>query len=104
MDLMEIEGIEPTNTVAEQALRQPVIERKIRALLSNSRRFQSACGAICRSRLLTITSTPRQQGRDVWEFLGQAWVAHHCGGVMQSVLPTRSLTRLALVEKTLADL
>ena len=40
-----------------------------------------------RSRLLTVTTTLRQQGRDVWEFLEQAWIAHHRGGVMPSVLP-----------------
>ena len=47
---------------------------------------QSASGAICRSRLLTVTTTLRQQGRDVWEFLEQAWIAHHRGGVMPSLL------------------
>jgi hypothetical protein len=29
----------------------------------------------------------RQQGRDVWQFLEQAWIAHHRGGVMPSLLP-----------------
>ena len=28
-----------------------------------------------------------QQGRDVWQFLEQAWIAHHRGGVMLSLLP-----------------
>jgi hypothetical protein len=46
-----------------------------------------ASGAICRSRLLTITTTLRQQGRDTWQFLEQAWIAHHRGGVMPSLLP-----------------
>ena len=78
---LEIEGIEPTNNVAERALRQSVIQRKI------SHGVQSRQGAICRSRLLTVTTTLRQQGRDVWSFLEQAWIAHHCGGVMPSLLP-----------------
>ena len=78
---LEIEGIEPTNNAAERALRQSVIQRKI------SHGVQSASGAICRSRLLTVTTTLRQQGRDVWEFLEQAWIAHHRGGVMPSLLP-----------------
>ena len=43
--------------------------------------------AICRSRLLTVTTTLRQQGRDTWQFLEQAWIAHHRGGVMPSLLP-----------------
>lgn len=80
---LEIEGIEPTNNAAERALRQSVIQRKI------SHSVQSRQGAICRSRLLTVTTTLRQQGRDVWEFLEQAWIAHHRGGVMPSLLPDR---------------
>ena len=78
---LKIKGIEPTNNVAERALRQSVIQRKI------SHGVQSRQGAICRSRLLTVTTTLRQQGRDVWVFLEQAWIAHHHGGVMPSLLP-----------------
>ncbi|QPN71316.1 IS66 family transposase [Synechococcus sp. CBW1108] len=77
---LENEGIEPTNNAAERARRQSVIQRKI------SHGVQSASGAICRSRLLTVTTTLRQQGRDVWEFLEQAWISHHRGGVMPSLL------------------
>ena len=51
---------------------------------------QSARGAVCHSRLLTVTTPLRQQGRDVWQFLEQAWIAHHRGGVMLSA-PTGSL-------------
>jgi transposase len=78
---LEIEAIEPTNNAAERALRQSVIQRKI------SHGVQSTKGAICRSRLLTVTTSLRQQGRDVWQFLEQAWIAHHRGGVMPSLLP-----------------
>jgi hypothetical protein len=86
---LEIHGFESTNNAAVdevfsagvRALLQSVIQRKI------SLGVQSASGAICRSRLLTVTTTLRQQGRDVWEFLEQAWIAHHRGGVMPSLLP-----------------
>lgn len=78
---LEIHGIEPTNNAAERALRQSVIQRKI------SLGVQSSSGAICRSRMLTVTTTLRQQGRDTWQFLEQAWIAHHRGGVMPSLLP-----------------
>jgi transposase len=78
---LETEGIEPTNNAAERALRPAVIQRKV------SHGVQSANGAICRARLLTVTTTLRQQGRDVWQFLEQAWIAHHHGGVMPSLLP-----------------
>ncbi len=78
---LETPGIEPTNNAAERALRQSVIQRKI------SHGVQSRQGAICRSRLLTVTTTLRQQGRDVWSFLEQAWIAHYGGGLMPSLLP-----------------
>jgi hypothetical protein len=78
---LEKEGIEPTNNAAERALRSSVIQRKI------THGVHSARGAICRSRLLTVTATLRQQGRDVWQFLEQAWVDHHRGGVMPSLVP-----------------
>ena len=80
---LETPGMEPTNNAAERALRPAVIHRKI------SHGVQSASGAICRSRLLTVTATLRQQGRDVWAFLEQAWVAHRLDGVMPSLLPDR---------------
>jgi transposase len=78
---LETPGIEPTNNAAERALRQSVIQRKI------SHGVQSRQGAICRNRLLTVTTTLRQQARDVWQFLEQAWIAHHRGGVVPSLLP-----------------
>jgi len=78
---LEIEGIEPTNNAAERALRPAIIQRKV------SHGVQSRQDAICRSRLLTVTTTLRQQGRDVWQFLEQAWITHHHGGVMPSLLP-----------------
>lgn len=37
--------------------------------------------------VLTVTTTLRQQGRDVWQFLQEAWMANHRGGVMPSLLP-----------------
>jgi len=80
---LEKPGIEPTNNAAERALRQSVIQRKI------SHGVQSAGGGVCRSRLLTVTATLRQQGRDVWSFLEEAWVAHRLSGVMASLLPDR---------------
>jgi hypothetical protein len=31
--------------------------------------------------------TLRQQGRDVWQFLEQDWIAQHLGGIMPALLP-----------------
>jgi transposase len=78
---LEIHGVEPATNAAERALRQSVIQRKI------SLGVQSSSGAVCRSRLLTVSTTLQQQGRDTWQFLEQAWIAHHRGGVMPSLLP-----------------
>ena len=58
-----------------------MIQRKI------SHGVQSRQGPIRRSRLLTVTTSLRQQDRDAWEFLEHAWIAHHYGGVMPSLLP-----------------
>jgi transposase len=77
---MENKGIAPTNNAAERALRESVIQRKI------SHSVQSASSAVCCNRLLTVTTSLRQQGRNVWQFLEQAWIAHHRGGVMPSLL------------------
>ena len=78
---LETCGIEPSNNAAERALRQSVIQRNI------SHGVQSRQRAICRSRLLTVTNTLRQQGRDIWGFLEHPWIAHHRNGVTPSLLP-----------------
>jgi len=86
---LEIQGIEPTNNAAVgeafsagvRALRQAVIHRKI------SHGVQSAQGALCRGRLLTVVTSLRQQGRDIWPFLEQTWITHHRGGERPSLLP-----------------
>ena len=74
------QGVEPTTNAAERALHQWVIQGTI------SHGFQSASVAICRSRLLTVTTTLRQQGREIWPFLEQAWTTQHRGGVMPSLV------------------
>ena len=74
MDLFGDGGNRASNNAAERALRQSVIQRK------TNHGAQSRQGAICHSRLLTATTTLRQQGRDVWQFLEQAWIAHTVAG------------------------
>ncbi len=78
---LDIGAIEPTNNAAERALPPAVIQRKL------SHGVQWATGAVCRARLLTLATTLRQQGRDLLQFLEQAWNAQHHGGVMPSLLP-----------------
>jgi len=79
-NFLEHPGVKPTNNAAERVLGQWVIQRKI------NHDVWTTSGDICRSRLLTVTTTLRQQGRDVWQFLEQAWITHHRGGVMPSLL------------------
>ena len=43
--LLEVHGVEPTNNASERALRQSVIQRKIRDMPSNSHDVQSSSGA-----------------------------------------------------------
>ena len=76
---LDTSGIKPTNNPAKdeffsaglRALRQSVIQRKI------SHGVQSASGAVCHSRLLSVTTNVRQQGRDAWEIIERAWIANH---------------------------
>jgi hypothetical protein len=78
---LAVQGVEPINTAAERNLHQSVIQRKI------SLGVQSANGGVCSTRLLTVTTSLGQQGRDVWGFLEQAWIAYHSDGVIPSLLP-----------------
>jgi len=75
--------VEPTNNAAERALRPAVIYRKL------SYGVQSQRGALCQSRLLTVTTALKQQGRDVMAFLAEAWEANRTGQPAPSLLPQR---------------
>ena len=78
---LDIPDLEPTNNAAERALRPAVIHRKL------SYGVQSQRDALCQSRLLTVTTTLKQQGRDVMAFLVEAWEAHRNGQPAPSLLP-----------------
>ena len=79
--LKQPELVAPTNNAAERALRPAVIHRKL------SYGVQSQQGGLCHSRLLTVTTTLRQQGRDVLQFLVDAWEAHRDAKPSPSLLP-----------------
>jgi transposase len=63
---LEVEGVEPTNNAAEQALRHAVIWRKL------SFGTQSASGSRFVERLLTVIETCRRQDRNVFDWLTDA--------------------------------
>jgi hypothetical protein len=60
---IKFKDIEPTVSPPERALLASMIHRKI------SNDVQSRQGAICPSRLLKVTTTLRQKGRDNWQLL-----------------------------------
>jgi transposase len=77
---VEVEGVEPTNHAAEQALRQAVIWRKL------SFGTQSAEGSRFVERLLTVVETCRRQKRNVLSWLVDAVKARLAGKTVPSLL------------------
>jgi transposase len=78
---VEVDGVQPTNNAAEQALRHAVIWRKL------SFGTQSAGGSQFVERLLTVIETCRRQRRNVFDWLTKAVQAHHNGQPTPSLLP-----------------
>ncbi len=78
---IDVEGVQPTNNAAEQALRHAVIWRKL------SFGTQSAGGSQFVERLLTVIETCRRQGRNVFDWLTEAVQAHQQGQPTPSLLP-----------------
>jgi transposase len=76
-----VEGVEPTNNVAERALRPAVLWRK------GSFGSDSAAGSRFVERLLTVVATCRQQGRKLLDFLVAAGEAALQGTAAPSLLP-----------------
>ncbi len=74
------EGVEPTNNIAEQAARSPVMWRRI------CQGNKTEQGAWVTKRLLTVIHTCRMQGRHPIEFLTEAITAHRRGLPAPSLL------------------
>jgi transposase len=74
-------GVEPTNNAAERALRPAVLWRK------NSFGSQSERGSLFVSRMMTVSSTLKVQGREVLDFLTLAIQAKRMGWLPPSLLP-----------------
>ena len=87
---VRVEGIEPTNNAAERAIRPAVLYRK------GCFGTHSAAGSRFVERILTVTMTLRQQGRNVLDFLTQACVAAAQGHRPPSLLPTRRIRAQAV--------
>ena len=77
-----VEGVEPTNNAAEQALRPAVLWRK------GSFGTHSDGGSRCAERLLTVSASCRPQRRNLFGFLVEAVIAAQLGHSHPSLLPT----------------
>jgi transposase len=67
---LSVEGVEPTNNLAEQGLRPVVILRKL------SGGSQSKWGALFIERLMTVSCTLRQNAKNVFTFMKEIFAAH----------------------------
>jgi transposase len=76
-----VDSVEPTNNVAERALRPAVLWRK------GSFGSASEAGSRFAARLLAVAATCRQQGRSLLEFLVTTGEAAVRGSLPPSLLP-----------------
>src|SRR3954464_14344323 len=74
-------GVEPTTTLAEQAIRFVVIDRRI------TQGTRSEAGNRWCERIWTVIATCTQQGRSVFKYLTRAIEAHFHGEKAPSLLP-----------------
>ncbi len=77
-------GVEPTNNLAEQAIRFVVIDRHI------TQGTRGAAGQRWCERIWTVLATCVQQGRSVWHYLEAAVRAHWLGEEAPTLLPGES--------------
>ena len=74
-------GVEPTNNLAEQAIRFVVIDRHI------TQGTRSEAGQRWCERIWTVIATCTQQGRSVFDYLYAAVKAYFGDGCVPSLLP-----------------
>ncbi len=74
-------GIDPTNNIAEQAIRFVVIDRRV------TQGSRSEAGQRWLERIWTTIATCTQQGRSVFEFLCESVVAHFKGQQPHALVP-----------------
>ena len=74
-------GVDPTNNLAEQAMRFVVIDRRI------TQGTRSEHGRQWCERIWTVIATCTQQGRSVFEYLRQAIIAYLRNQPIPSLLP-----------------
>ena len=80
IQFMTTPGVDPTNNIAEQAIRFVVIDRHV------TQGSRSEAGQRWLERIWTTIATCTQQGRSVFEFLVQSVVAHFSGNEPPSLI------------------
>lgn len=88
---VRVEGVEPTNNIAEQAVRRPVLWRK------GSFGTDSENGSRFVERILTAVATLRMQKRNVLDYVTSACEARLRGQDAPSLLPQPILTELRAI-------
>ena len=78
---VRMEGVEPTNNMAERDLRTAVLWRK------RSYGNRSSEGCRFTERVLTAVQTLRKQKRNVLDYLAEAVAAYRAGRMAPSLLP-----------------
>jgi transposase len=78
---VRVEGVEPTNNLAERQVRPGVLWRK------RSFGTQSQAGSRFAERIMTVVATLKQQHRNVLDYLTEACDAAICGKPAPSLLP-----------------
>lgn len=89
------QGVEPTNNAAERALRPAVIWRR------TSFGSQSQGGSEFVTRMLTVTTSLKAQGRNILAFLTQAFLAARKDEAAPSLLPPVEVQASPLLNDTL---
>jgi len=82
---VDVEGVEPTNNLAERQIRPSVLWR------NSSFGTQSEAGSRFAERIMTVVSTLKQQGRNPLDYLTEACDAANRGRSAPSLLPTLSM-------------
>ena len=83
---VRVEGIEPTNNLAERQVRPAVLWR------NRSFGTQSQAGSRFAERIMTVVATCKQQQRNVLDYLTQTCDAANRGQQAPSLLPGDSIT------------
>jgi len=82
---VHVEGIEPTNNLAERLIRPGVLWRK------RSFGTQSQAGSRFTERIMTVVATLKQQQRNVLDYLSEACDAANWGRPAPSLLPNNTV-------------